>query len=102
VVGLAERAVANLDLVSQAAFDAPWLLAAVLVLRHADHNDAAIRTLDIALAGAKRRGSISAYALASTVRGSVLLRAGEVGEAEADARAGLEAAPAGSWSRLPA
>ena len=101
-VGLAERSVANSDIVSQAAFDAPWLLSAVLVLRQADHNDAAIRTLDIALAAAKRRGSISAYALASVVRGSVLLRVGEIGEAEADARAGLDAAPPGSWSRLPA
>jgi DNA-binding CsgD family transcriptional regulator len=100
-VPLAERAVADADLVSQAAFDAPWLLSAVLVLRHADRSDIAIRTLDIALAAAKRRGSISAYALASVVRGSVLLRAGQIAEAEADARAGLEAAPPGSWARLP-
>jgi DNA-binding CsgD family transcriptional regulator len=101
-VELAERAVANANLVSEAAFDAPWLLSAVLVLRQADHNDTAIRTLNIVLASAKRRGSISAYALASVVRGSVLLRAGEIGEAEGDARAGLDAAPPGSWSRLPA
>jgi DNA-binding CsgD family transcriptional regulator len=101
-VELAERAVASADIVAKAAFDAPWLLSAVLVLRQADRNETAIRTLDVALAAAKRRGSISAYALASVVRGSVLLRMGEIREAEADARAGLDAAPPESWSRLPA
>jgi DNA-binding CsgD family transcriptional regulator len=101
VVGMAERAVADDEIVSAAAFDAPWLLSAILVLRHADRNDAAIRTLDIALTSAERRGSIAGYALASVVRASVLLRAGDIREAEADARAGLDAAPAGTWSRLP-
>jgi tetratricopeptide (TPR) repeat protein len=71
------------------------------VLRHADRNEPAFHTLGTALAAAERRGSIAGYALASIIRASLLLRAGEIPEAEADARAGLDAAPSAAWSRWP-
>jgi tetratricopeptide (TPR) repeat protein len=99
---LAERAVANERVIAEIAFDAPWLLSAILVLRLADRNELALETLARALAVAERGGSISGFALTSVLRASVLLRRGDIDGAEADARAGLDTVPPSSWSRLPA
>ena len=99
---LAERAVANERVSAEIAFDAPWLLSAILVLRLADRNELAIETLARTLAAAERGGSISGFALTSVLRASILLRCGDVDGADADARAGLDTVPPSSWSRLPA
>ena len=99
---LAERAVANERVVAGVGFDAAWLLSCILVLRRAERFTNALRALELGLDSARRRGSEAGFALASTLRASVLVSAGDVSAAEADARAGLEASPARSWWWLPA
>ena len=101
-VPLAERAVANNDLIAGASLEGPWLMSTIIVLRNADHNEAALRTLGVVLSVAERFGSVTGFALGSVLRATVLLRAGDVRAAEADARAGLDAAPPGGWLTLPA
>ena len=63
--------------------------------------DAAIHALDHTLAAARARGAALMFALASSLRASILLLRGDIRDGEADAREGLEAAPAGMWARLP-
>src|SRR5262249_36006238 len=83
-------------------FDAPWLLSAVIVLRHGERYATALHVLDLTLAAAARRGSIPGFALGCTLRGSILMHSGDMVGAEADLRAALDAGPQGSWARLPA
>jgi DNA-binding CsgD family transcriptional regulator len=99
---LAERVAANEELVAEVGFDAAWLLSCILVLRRAERFSAALRMLDLGIDTARRRGSEAGFALGSTVRASVLVMAGDIRAAEADARASLDASPPRSWTRLPA
>ena len=98
---LAERVLANEQVVAGVGFDAAWLLACILVLRGAERYERALRALDLALEAARRRGAEAGFATASVLRASVLLNMGDVPAAEADARAALDASPTRSWLWLP-
>ena len=73
---LAERAVANERVVAEVGFDAAWLLSCILVLRRAERFTNALRALELGLDSARRRGSEAGFALASTLRASVLAERG--------------------------
>jgi DNA-binding CsgD family transcriptional regulator len=88
VAPLAERA-ANPAFVRELGLSSTWLIHTGTVLRSAEQFDAELLLLDQAIADAQRAGSLRAYALASMYRSAVLNRAGDVGGAEADARAAL-------------
>jgi DNA-binding CsgD family transcriptional regulator len=66
--------------------------AAVFTLFFSDRIEEAERIFTYAVEDAQRRGSIVSFALHSGYRSMTLLRRGALSEAEADARAGLEAA----------
>jgi DNA-binding CsgD family transcriptional regulator len=70
---------------------------AVDVLWLADRIDPARRALDRAVDDARRHGSAFAYACASGWRCMLLARAGELGEAEADARSCAALSLAQGW-----
>jgi DNA-binding CsgD family transcriptional regulator len=99
---LARRVAANKGVVVEVGFDASWLLSCLLVLNHAERFDEALSVLELVLDESRRRGSLSAFAIASTLRARVLLSTGRVDDAEADASAGLDASSARSWFWLPA
>jgi ATP/maltotriose-dependent transcriptional regulator MalT len=58
--------------------------------------------LDEALADARARGSLIGFAVASCWRSEVSYRLGELADAEADARAAIEAAGSDGWVLAPA
>ena len=62
-------------------------------LLQADHYEAAAGVVDQAVAEARRRGAVYMFSGASMVRASIRLAAGELMDAEADARASVEALP---------
>jgi DNA-binding CsgD family transcriptional regulator len=70
----------------------------VLGLRWSDRLDAAERLLDRAIDIARRRGSVTDFAVVMTLRASVRRRAGRLRDAEADARVALAAALGPEWS----
>jgi DNA-binding CsgD family transcriptional regulator len=80
--------------------DASWLGFTGLALGFiwTDRLADAERVIDRAIAQARRRGSITYYASAMTMRANMCRRAGRLRDAEADARAALEAALVGEWS----
>ena len=90
-VSLAERALAG----GLSAEHAPsWSLwGAVSTLLHADRHDLAARVVDQAIADARRRGAVYLFSGASMVRASILYMGGGLLDAEADARAAVEAVP---------
>jgi len=99
---LAERAVANDDIVADVGFDAAWLVSSVLVLLHADRFEPAMRALTVALDAARLRGAVGGFAIGSTLRARLLLDVGKLPAAEAEARAALEVDFTQKWTRLPA
>jgi DNA-binding CsgD family transcriptional regulator len=87
---LVERALAGGLLLG----DESWtpFVVAVAVLLSLDELDAAVRLFTDWLELARRRGSAFAFSHASSFRAMAMLRRGELAEAEADARAALDAA----------
>jgi DNA-binding CsgD family transcriptional regulator len=96
-----ERAVRDPELVAAIGPESAWLYFALGGLYKADRLEAAGRTVEIAFAEARRRGSSTGFGVASLWRAWIALRAGAAAEAEADARAADEALPAGTWQHLP-
>jgi DNA-binding CsgD family transcriptional regulator len=88
--GLAERALAGGLLLDDESWT-PYVVA-VAVLVSLDELDAAVGLYTDWLERARRRGSAFAFAHASSFRAMATLRRGDLTEAEADARAALEAA----------
>ena len=70
----------------------------VLGLQWTDRLDEADRLLDRAIVVARRRGSITDFASALTIRAQGRRRAGRLRDAEADARSALEAMVDPNWS----
>ena len=97
-----ERAVADAELVAAIGPDSAWLPLAIGQLFKTDRLDVARRTVAIALAEARRRGSAPGFAAASAWRAWIALRAGAAAEAEADARAAYEAPSGTTWQHLSA
>ncbi len=71
---------------------------AVQALAWSDELEAALALYDDGLADARLRGAISRFSLAGAFRAGVALRLGSLAEAEADARAALEAVGGGGAS----
>jgi DNA-binding CsgD family transcriptional regulator len=96
-----ERCAESVDLAGRALAkglpleEAPsWSLwGAVSALLQADRYESALRVVDEALVEARRRGAAYMFAGASMVRASIRHTAGALIEAEADARASVEALP---------
>jgi DNA-binding CsgD family transcriptional regulator len=97
--GFAERAVADTGFEALAG-GAISLMFAIIVLFKADHLDVAERVLERELRIARRRGSLSTYAVVCTFRGVVEHRRGALAEAEADLRAGLDVLLPDTWQRV--
>ena len=95
-----ERAVANPELVAAIGPDSAWMPLAIGQLFKTDRLDPARRTVAIALAEARRRGSAPGFAGASAWRAWIALRAGAAAEAEADARAAYDAHSGTTWQHL--
>ena len=95
-----ERAVADPQLVAAIGPDSAWLPLAIGQLFKTDRLEVARRTVAIALAEARRRGSAPGFAAASAWRAWIALRAGAAADAEADARAAYEAPSATTWQQL--
>ena len=95
-----ERAVADPELVAAIGPDSAWSPLAIGQLFKTDRLDAARRTVAIALAEARRRGSAPGFAGASAWRAWIALRAGAAAEAEADARAAYDAHSGTTWQHL--
>jgi DNA-binding CsgD family transcriptional regulator len=90
-VSLAERALAGGLSTEHAPSWSLW--GAVATLLHADRDKPALRVVDQAIADARRRGAAYQFSGASMVRASILYARGGLVEAEADARAAVEAVP---------
>jgi DNA-binding CsgD family transcriptional regulator len=97
---LAERA-AREELVGELALNSNWVIHSGTVLRSAERLDLELRLLGHAIEGAQEQGLLRAYLIASMYRSAVLIRAGDVRGAEADARAAL-AAGAREFVLIPA
>jgi ATP/maltotriose-dependent transcriptional regulator MalT len=92
-----ERFAGDPELLAAVGTDSAWLVFVLGALFKTDRLDAARRTVAIAAAEARRRGSVFGFAVASVWRAWIELREGSAAEAEADARAAYEALPAGVW-----
>jgi DNA-binding CsgD family transcriptional regulator len=90
-VAHAERALADGLSTERAPSWSLW--GAVATLLHADRHQPALRVVDEAIANARRRGAAYLFSGASMVRASILYMGGGLVEAEADARASVEAVP---------
>jgi DNA-binding CsgD family transcriptional regulator len=90
-VALAERALARGLPTEEAPSWSLWGAVSALLL--ADRFDFALAVVDQALADARRRGAVYLFSGASVVRASLLLARGALVDAEADARAAVEALP---------
>jgi AAA ATPase domain len=95
-----ERAVADRELVAAIGPDSAWSPLAIGQLFKTDRLDVARRTVAIALAEARRRGSAPGFAGASAWRAWIALRTGAAAEAEADARAAYDAHSGMTWQHL--
>ena len=95
-----ERAVADPKLVAAIGPESAWFLLAIGQLFKTDRLEVARRTVAIALAEARRRGSAPGFAAASVWRAWIALRAGAAADAEADARAAYQAPSATTWQQL--
>jgi class 3 adenylate cyclase/DNA-binding CsgD family transcriptional regulator len=91
-VRLAERALARGIPPEEAPSWSFWGAVSTLLL--ADRFEAALGVVDETLADARRRGAVYLFSGASMVRATVLQARGALSEAEADARASVEALPA--------
>jgi DNA-binding CsgD family transcriptional regulator len=95
-----ERAVADAQLVAAIGPDSVWLTLTIGQLFKTDRLDVAGRTVAIALAEARRRGSAPGFAGASAWRAWIALREGAAVEAEADARAAYDAPSGTPWKHV--
>ena len=95
-----ERAVADAQLVAAIGPDSVWLTLTIGQLFKTDRLDVAGRTVAIALAEARRRGSAPGFAGASAWRAWIALREGAAAEAEADARAAYDAPSGTPWKHV--
>jgi DNA-binding CsgD family transcriptional regulator len=100
VAGPCERAVADPALVAAIGPESAWQDFVIGGLYKADRLDAARRTVAVALAEARRRGSAPGFAAASMWRAWIDLRAGTAAGAEADARAAHRLVPVGMWQHV--
>jgi DNA-binding CsgD family transcriptional regulator len=91
-VALADRALARGIPPDEAPSWSFWAAVSTLIL--ADRFDAALGVVDETLADARRRGAVYLFSGASMVRATVLQARGTLTDAEADARASVEALPA--------
>jgi DNA-binding CsgD family transcriptional regulator len=90
---LTETALADGRFLAEEKVESAHFPAAIFTFLFSDRIDRAESILDFAIADAQERSSLVGFALASGYRSMTLLRRGALSEAEADARAGLEAAP---------
>jgi DNA-binding CsgD family transcriptional regulator len=95
-----ERAVADPALVAAIGPESAWLFSVVGGLFKTDRLDAARRTLDVALAEARRRASAPGFSAVSAWRAWIALREGAGAAAEAEARAAYAPLPPGTWHRV--
>jgi len=98
---LAERALAGGRLVRESTCESAVLHLACLTLTWCDRPGAARAHLDDALQDAQARGSAVGFELARACRAQARLRAGEVRDAETDARAALQSAPGEGTLAVP-
>ena len=101
VRALAERALAEGRLLEEVTSDSPIFYQAAAALYHCEAVERCRYWLDAALADARARGSLHGFAVASCWRSEVSYRLGDLGEAEADARAAIEAAGTDGWLLTP-
>jgi DNA-binding CsgD family transcriptional regulator len=91
VAALAERALAGGD--RRGLGWVTWLVAVFTALMFAERYDRAAEVVEEGLAVVRARGSTVHFAVCSAMRSCLALRRGALGDAEADARAALDAAP---------
>ncbi len=101
VAGPLDRAVGDPEIVAAIGPESAWLYFVLGGMYKADRLDASNRTVAIALAEARRRGSAPGFGVASLWRAWITLRTGAAAEAEADARAAYESLPLGMWQHFP-
>jgi DNA-binding CsgD family transcriptional regulator/tetratricopeptide (TPR) repeat protein len=101
VLALAERALAAGKLLDEVTADSQMFYAAVNALLYIEEFDRARYWYDRAFADARGRGSLFGFALASAMRSECDYRMGDLAEAEADARAAIEAGGAEHWVLAP-
>jgi ATP/maltotriose-dependent transcriptional regulator MalT len=101
VIDLCERALAGGRLLQEAGPDSQMFYAAVNALLYAEAFELARSWFDRALAEARARGSLFGFAMASAMRAECDHRMGDLGEAEADAHAAIEAGGPGHWVLAP-
>lgn len=94
---LAERGLREGQLEREAAAGGTMYFMAAFVLTVADRFEASERWLSQALTNAQARGAPLAFAVAATQRAFVRFRRGALTDADADARAALEAAKVNVW-----
>jgi DNA-binding NarL/FixJ family response regulator len=102
VRGLAERALADGQLLEEVTADSQVFYIAAAALFQCDALQLCRYWLDQALVDARTRGSLIGFALASCWRSEVCYRLGELADAEADARAAIQAAGGDAWVLAPA
>ena len=93
----ASRGLGGGELIAAETADDPCIYHALHVLVAADRFDEADEMLDLVVDDARRRGSLFAFAIASTYRAMCAYRQGDVLRAEAEARASIEAQRDGGW-----
>lgn len=98
-VALFERALAPPGLLSFVPFDTVAVQATMLSLSSLERHDAFNGLADAVLAAAGRRGALLAFLVVSTFRSMSMLRLGDLGGAEAEARQALRSATEQGWER---
>ena len=88
-ISFAERALHDDLLIAEEGSEALIVYFAIAGLGYQDRYAAALRHFDAAVEQARQTGSVVGYALARAWRSDVLLRAGRIAEAEADAEEAL-------------
>jgi DNA-binding CsgD family transcriptional regulator len=101
VLELAERALAGGRLLDEVTADSQMFYAAANALLYIEEFERARYWYDRALADARARGSLFGFALASAMRSECDHRMGDLAEAEADARAAIEAGGPQHWVLAP-
>ena len=96
-VDVATRALKGDLLLAEEGSHSPSVYFPIFVLVCADHFAEAERVLGLAVDDAGRCGSVLGFAIASAVRAQSLLRRGAIREAEADARASVDAMRLQGW-----
>jgi DNA-binding CsgD family transcriptional regulator len=93
----AERAAAHPPTLEREGPDSQWLLNTAITLIQTDRLDAAERLLEQALERSRQQGSAPGFVLACVHRSRVARRRGDLGEAEAEARAAIAGGAAKGW-----